>query len=89
MPETKELTLGDPCPACGNELKDVPVPSDDEWRKAYDKENPIALQAGSDTASPDVRKQLGTLYRCVNPRCRYQVRFKNGGASTDESKRKK
>ena len=89
MPETKELAVGDACPACGSELKDAPVPSDDEWRSAYDKENPKALPLGSDTASPDVRKQLGTLYRCVNPRCRYQARFKENGAKADESKRKK
>jgi len=90
MPETKTLEFGDACPNCGSELKAVPVPSDDEYRKAFDRENPVALKTGSDTASPDVRKALGALYRCENPRCQYQTRFTdtgngNGDPAADEA----
>lgn len=74
--EPKTLTPGDACPACNGELRPVFVPSDEQYRKAFDRENPIALPAGADTASPEVRAELGDLHRCVT--CGYQHRFKNG-----------
>jgi hypothetical protein len=63
--EAKTLTIGDACPACAGELKPAFVPSDEQYRKAFDKENPIALPAGADTANPDVRGELGALHRCA------------------------
>lgn len=72
--EPKTLTLGDACPACSGELRPAFVPSDDQYRKAFDKENPIALPAGADTANADVRAELGELHRCAT--CGYQHRFK-------------
>ena len=83
MPK-KDLHPGDPCPNCGSELQAAPVPSDDEFRKAFDRENPTALPLGSDTANPDQRAELGALYRCTNPRCRYAARFHEHGESGDE-----
>jgi Zn ribbon nucleic-acid-binding protein len=73
--EPKTLTLGDACPACSGELKPAFVPSDEQYRKAFDKENPIALPTGADTANADVRGELGALHRCVS--CGYQARFKS------------
>lgn len=81
--EPIELELGDPCPACGGELAAARVPTDDDYARAFDKENPVALPHGADTASPDQRADLGALYRCVN--CRYQTRFPGeGGEGADE-----
>lgn len=84
--KTQTLALGDPCPACGDELKAVRIPTDDQFRKSIDRENPVALPAGVDTAPPDQRAELGALYRCRE--CGYQARFKgepaddaNGAAS--------
>lgn len=74
MPAPKTVHLGDPCPACGGDLRAAAVPTDEEYRKAFDKENPVALAPGMDTASPEVRVELGDLYRCVT--CRYQTRFR-------------
>jgi len=70
----KTLAPGDPCPGCGGDMKPARVPTDAEFAKAFDKENPVALAPGTDTAAPDVRAELGALYRCVT--CRYQARFK-------------
>lgn len=74
--EPKKLHQGDPCPACGGELQAAVVPSDEQYVRSMDRENPVALQPGADTASPHVREDLGALHRCV--RCGYQARFKEG-----------
>lgn len=71
--QEQTLNVGDPCPACGGSLVTAPVPSDEQYRAAFDKENPIALRPGMDTAPPAVRADLGVLYRCAG--CRYQTRF--------------
>ena len=73
MSKPKELKRGDKCPADGGELKPAYVPSDDEWKKAFDRENPIALPPRADTASPEQRKELGELFRCNS--CGYTTRF--------------
>ena len=83
MPDAKELKRGDPCPACGAQLEPAHVPTDAEWKKANDRENPQSLPTGSDTASPDQRKELGALYRCTNSKCGYAARFK-GEASRED-----
>lgn len=74
------LAIGDSCPACSGELRAARVPTDDEFRKAFDKENPISLAPGTDTANADQRAELGALYRCTT--CRYQTRFKDAGEAS-------
>lgn len=81
--EPKKLHQGDPCPACGGELQAAIVPTDEQYKRSMDRENPVALQPGADTASPTVRADLGALHRCV--RCGYQARFKDEGDEADES----
>lgn len=68
-----ELKRGDSCPACHGELKPAYVPTDDELRRATDRENPIALVAGADSATKQQREELGELHRCTN--CGYVTRF--------------
>jgi hypothetical protein len=75
MAEPKVLKLGDPCPACGGDLKAAPVPSDEQFRKAFDRENPIMLPPGMDTAKPEDRAELGALHSCGA--CGYKTRFKS------------
>jgi ssDNA-binding Zn-finger/Zn-ribbon topoisomerase 1 len=73
MPVTKELKRGDPCPTCGGKLVKAPVPTEEQWRKATDRENPQALPPGLDNATPEQRAELGELHRCE--RCGYSTRF--------------
>jgi hypothetical protein len=73
MKDPKPLHPGDPCPNCGNELKPVAVPTPEQSALAADRENPIPLPDGMDTATPAQRKELGALHRCV--RCSYKARF--------------
>jgi hypothetical protein len=68
---------GDACPACSGEMKAARVPTDAEFARAFDKENPVALAPGVDTAPAAQRDELGALYRCVT--CRYQARAKDAG----------
>jgi len=91
MSGPKTVQLGDPCPACGGELRAAAVPTDEEYRKAFDKENPVALAPGMDTASPEVRVELGDLHRCVS--CGYQTRFRpendlEGDAAAGDTRRR-
>lgn len=81
-----ELKAGDDCPACGDVLVAVRVPTDEQWKKASDRENPVALPPGYDTANPEQRSDLGALYRCKT--CGYSARFK-GDAAADEAPRKR
>jgi hypothetical protein len=76
------LKAGDPCPACGGELKPARVPTDAEFARAFDKENPVALAPGVDTAPAAQRDAIGVLYRCVT--CRYQARFTDAGEKPPE-----
>lgn len=80
--EPKILHEGDPCPACGGVLEPAAVPTDAEYARSLDRENPIVLQPGADTASPAVRADLGALHRCG--RCGYQARFKDTGGEGDD-----
>lgn len=69
----KALRYGDPCPQCDGSFKAARVPTPAEFARAFDRENPGTLRTGSDTASPDQRAELGTLFRCQS--CGYQTRF--------------
>lgn len=71
----KVITLkrGDACPRCGGAFKAARIPTDAEYAKAFDQENPTSLPEFSDTASPDFRAEHGDLYRCTD--CSYQTRF--------------
>jgi predicted RNA-binding Zn-ribbon protein involved in translation (DUF1610 family) len=71
------------CPNCGGTPVAVRVPSDKEYAKAFDKENPGMLPANSDTASPEQRAELGALYRCG---CGYVTRVATdgNGATADD-----
>ncbi len=71
----KEIHLkrGDKCPRCGGSFKAVRVPTDAEYQKAFDRENPGTLPEGCDTASPEQRAELGALHRCLD--CKYETRF--------------
>lgn len=81
------LKASDPCPACGGELKPARVPTDAEFAKAFDRENPVTLPPGTDTAKPEDRAELGDLYRCVT--CRYQARIKADGDGDNGGKKGK
>lgn len=85
--EPKKLKVGDPCPACHGELKAAYVPSDEEFRKAIDRENPQSLPPRADTATAETRAELGALYRCTS--CGYQARFKDDEAAEKQRAKKK
>ena len=70
IPEPK---AGDPCPSCGGALVAQRTPSDAEYARAVDRENPIPLPPGTDTAAPEVRAERGALHRCAT--CGYQTRI--------------
>jgi len=71
--KAKTLNRGDQCPNCGGELHAAPVPTDKEFARFTDRENPGHLQHGADTASPEQRAELGELFVC--DRCGYKTRF--------------
>jgi hypothetical protein len=73
MAKPKELKRGDSCPNCGHELHAAPVPSDKEFARFTDRENPGHLMTGADTASPEQRAELGELFVCDH--CGYKTRF--------------
>lgn len=68
----------DPCPRCAGALTPVRIPTDAEYAKAFDRENPGLLPEFSDTASPAQRAGLGDLHRCDT--CGYQTRIKPASA---------
>lgn len=70
---TKDLKRGDPCPACGGEFRDAPVPTDAQRAEAARKEDPTPIPPHMDTASPEFRAEYGGLARCTS--CSYQTRF--------------
>lgn len=74
MDEPKPWQVGDPCPACGKALEKAPVPTAEQSARAEDREIREALPAHYDSAPERVRKELGTLYRCENPKCGYASR---------------
>lgn len=73
MLKPKELQRGDACPTCGDDLHAAYVPTDKEFERFHDRENPGHLPFRADTANPDQRAELGELFRC--DRCGYQTRF--------------
>jgi hypothetical protein len=80
---TKTAKAPTSCPRCDGTMQAARVPSDKDYDKAFDRENPGTLPDGSDTASPEQRADLGALYRCA---CGYQTRVKgdNGSAAADD-----
>jgi hypothetical protein len=88
MAHAKELKRGDTCPTCGGELQPAYVPTDKEFARFSDRENPGHLPMGADTANPDQRADLGELFRCG--RCSYATRFPaeeqhSGSGASDRS----
>jgi hypothetical protein len=88
MADTKpEPKQGDPCPACGGALRDVRAATDEERRRALDRENPINLGPNVDLAPPAQLEALGSLARC--PECGYKTRYKpepgDGRADRDDA----
>lgn len=73
MSDPKPLKRGDSCPQCHGRFVLAPVPTDEQYRKAFDRENPGTLPPGYDTASPDQRAELGELHVCSG--CGYWTRF--------------
>lgn len=71
--EAKPLQPGEPCPACGGDLKPAPVPTAAQRHAAADHENPVPLPAHFDTATEEFRAEHGALSRCVG--CGYASRF--------------
>lgn len=73
-----ELKRGDACPNCGGVLQAARALTADEYRRTFDREQPLPVPSGVDTASPEQREELGDLFTCA--RCGYKARF----ASTPE-----
>lgn len=73
MSEPKELKLGDPCPVNGMPFYPALVPTDEEYARLTDPENPVVLSRWHDTASKAVRAALGALY--FEPFSGYKTRF--------------
>lgn len=71
--KTITLKKGDPCPNDGGELKPARVPSEEQRRRAEDRETRDPLPRDMDTASEKQRRELGALYRCQS--CGYMTRF--------------
>ena len=76
------LKAGSECPSCRRgTLEAALVPTAEEYAKAYDRENPIGLPDGYDTASAAQRAELGALVLC--DRCGYRHHV---DAGDDEAK---
>jgi hypothetical protein len=73
MLEPKPLTFGDLCPVNGLPFVPALVPTEDEYARLTDRENPVVLSTYHDTASKAVRAQLGALY--FEPHSGYRTRF--------------
>lgn len=81
--DPKHLKRGDNCPRCGaNAFMATRGPTDAQYAKAFDRENPTGLPEGFDTASPDFRKEHGELYECV--KCGYKTRFPAEEPATEQ-----
>jgi len=74
MSDAKPWTIDDPCPACGDELRAVPAPSDAQRAAAAKPEATYVLPPTLDHAPTDPLAELGALYRCRS--CGYQSRVK-------------
>jgi hypothetical protein len=70
---SEPLKRGDKCPRDGGSFKAARIPTDAEYAKAFDRENPGTLPEGADSASADFRAEHGELHRCTS--CGYQTRF--------------
>lgn len=73
MSPAPALKYGDPCPANGLPFYPAIVPTEDEYARLTDKENPAVLTRWHDTASKAVRAALGALY--FEPFSGYKTRF--------------
>lgn len=71
--EPKPLKFGDPCPVNGLPFFPALLPTEDEYARMADRENPPVLSKYHDTASKAVRQALGALY--FEPHSRYKTRF--------------
>jgi len=75
--ETKPTPkAGEPCPACGGKFSEYREPTDVERAAADDKERRQPFPARVDSASADVRAELGALHVCDS--CGYQTRIHTG-----------
>lgn len=81
MSASKALARGDACPGCGGELRAARVLDAKAFARTYDRETPAAVPPHTDTASPDVRADLGELWTCHE--CGYKTRFPAAPASSD------
>jgi hypothetical protein len=73
MAETKQLKFGDPSPASGQPFVPALVPTDEEYARLGDRENPVVLSKYHDTATREFRKEHGALY--FDPLTGYKTRF--------------
>lgn len=80
----KDPKQGDACPQCSGTFRVLRVPTDAEYAKSVDRENPVALPPGVDTASPDFRKEYGALQVCTG--CGYNTRVQADAPAADSTK---
>lgn len=74
MQAPKVAKAGDPCPQCeGPVMREVRAPTEKAYLASLDRENPIYLPAGVDTASPAFREEHGGLFVC--DACGYRARI--------------
>lgn len=83
MSKTMQWKPGDPCPNCGDPVKLMPLPSDEQRRKAADRYEPIPIPQTFDTATPEQIDEHGRLYRCVP--CWSQFRVKETAPAAGSS----
>ncbi len=79
-----EFKRGDACPRCGGAMAAVRVPTDAEFAKAFDREDPGTLPHDSDSMSPAQRKEFGDLYRCGS--CGMDYRFASEASATGKKR---
>lgn len=92
--EPRELHIGDACPNCGADFKEIPAPSSEQRAAASRPDDPMPLPPYVDTAPEHVRDDLGALYRCSN--CPYKARLRapdadgaTDGEQTPRNKRRR
>lgn len=83
----------DPCPGCGGTFVPYRQATPEEFTHFRDRENPRALPARVDSATPEQIAELGALHVCSD--CGYQTRVKPepvdepAAASADEPRRER
>lgn len=68
------------CAHCHAPLRACYLPSQEEYDRAFDRENPTTLPFGSDTMAPKQREKFGNLYLCTN--CGAPFRLGGTGAGS-------